>query len=517
MKPFAYMLLGALLVAAGAGAQQILVPERPPNDNSNAAASTSYVDRAVGGVAGGITALTGDVAATGPGSATATIQSGVVTSAKMASGAAAANVGTLGGSLSGTLPNPSIGAAAVANSMLAAMAANTVKCNNTGGSATPTDCTATSTLNVLKSAPWPDTSEVVASGAAKWNPLFFGSAGTGIVHRFNRVFVGEATASSSDFGPVTTKDWSETLLANTVGVAEFAAVDTLGQLAIYGASRASDFRTVFGSSTGGAEGITGLGYNDDTTGGAIAVGAVGIGVAAAGVPGITLGGQLDMNSARTTVDVTPFGGISGGTTISNLLTSGAYSTLGTTNISAAWVAALGRTGGSKFRKGGVCQDGALDSSVGAGGDGVCIEMARNQTVRWINSGGGTDAEITANASGVQFPTDQAWTAFTPSFSCGTATITNNSARRKTLGKTTYIELDFTITAIGTCTVQVSVNLPNTGNSSALMSGVEVANTGVLVGCRLTGGGGTTLGCIKNLNAVFVVNDRVFASGVYENQ
>lgn len=36
-----------------------------------------------GGVAGAITALTGDVAATGPGSATATIANGAVTPAKM--------------------------------------------------------------------------------------------------------------------------------------------------------------------------------------------------------------------------------------------------------------------------------------------------------------------------------------------------------------------------------------------------------------------------------------------------
>ena len=139
MKPFLYMLLGALLVAAGAGAQQILVPERPPNDNSNAAASTSYVDRAISGIGAAITGLTGDVVATGPGSVTATIQPGVVTSAKMASGAAATNVGTLGGQLTGTLPNPSIAAGTVTNSNLANMPATTVKGSVAGG--TPADLT----------------------------------------------------------------------------------------------------------------------------------------------------------------------------------------------------------------------------------------------------------------------------------------------------------------------------------------------------------------------------------------
>ena len=65
-------------------------------------------------------ALTGDVTTPG-GSLVTTIANGAVTSAKMASGAAAANVGTLGGDLTGsTLPNPVIGAGKVTGTKIAA-------------------------------------------------------------------------------------------------------------------------------------------------------------------------------------------------------------------------------------------------------------------------------------------------------------------------------------------------------------------------------------------------------------
>jgi len=80
-------------------AQNVTCPERPLNDNSNACASTSYADRASSGaVTGAITALTGDVTATGPGSVAATIAAGAVTYAKMQSVAASRLLGNPTGS-----------------------------------------------------------------------------------------------------------------------------------------------------------------------------------------------------------------------------------------------------------------------------------------------------------------------------------------------------------------------------------------------------------------------------------
>jgi hypothetical protein len=69
--------------------------------------------------------------------------------ADIPAGAAASNVGTLGGVLTGTLPNPGLGAAAVVNSNLAAMAAKTLKGNVTAGSAAPTDLTPQQIQTVL--------------------------------------------------------------------------------------------------------------------------------------------------------------------------------------------------------------------------------------------------------------------------------------------------------------------------------------------------------------------------------
>jgi hypothetical protein len=74
-----------------------------------AAQTTTQAIANLSGVTAGITQLTGDLTAgPGSGSQASTIAAGAVTSAKLASGAAATNVGALGGALSGTLPNPTL-------------------------------------------------------------------------------------------------------------------------------------------------------------------------------------------------------------------------------------------------------------------------------------------------------------------------------------------------------------------------------------------------------------------------
>ncbi len=120
----------------------------------------------------------------------------------------------------------------------------------------------------------------------------------------------------------------------------------------------------------------------------------------------------------------------------------------------------------------------------------------------------------AVASGGTGDTGTAWTAFTPSLVCGTATFTVNSARFKTMGKTTWSQIDFTITAIGTCTRPVAFTTPNTVNSTAFLAGTNTA-TNKGVGCVVFNP--TTANCDKADATNWLVNDRAIASGVYENQ
>jgi len=121
------------------------------------------------------------------------------------------------------------------------------------------------------------------------------------------------------------------------------------------------------------------------------------------------------------------------------------------------------------------------------------------------------APILANTEAVDGP----WRTYIPSPSCGTATFSVTAARFKTLGKTTFVEFDATITTLGTGCNAVSFTLPNNPNSGGGVAGREITN-GLLINGAIQS---TTpvVGLVKPALSAFNNNERVVVSGVYENQ
>lgn len=106
----------------------------------------------------------------------------------------------------------------------------------------------------------------------------------------------------------------------------------------------------------------------------------------------------------------------------------------------------------------------------------------------------------------------AWSTYSPSPSCGTASITTNAARFITTGKTTKVQLDITISTLGTCTNSFSFTLPNTANSGGGLVGRTTAGT--VVNCFVTAASNSG-GC--SVSANLAATNEILLSGVYENQ
>jgi hypothetical protein len=122
----------------------------------------------------------------------------------------------------------------------------------------------------------------------------------------------------------------------------------------------------------------------------------------------------------------------------------------------------------------------------------------------------------AVASGGTGDTGTAWSSFTPSLACGTATFTVNGAKTKSIGKTTFMSLDFTITALGTCTNALTFNLPSTTNSAISFMARDGSVSAKTLSCA-NGSAATNVTC-QTVDVVnFVVNARFQGSTSYESQ
>jgi len=110
----------------------------------------------------------------------------------------------------------------------------------------------------------------------------------------------------------------------------------------------------------------------------------------------------------------------------------------------------------------------------------------------------------------------AWTSFTPTFTCGTGVFTTASATRMTVGKTTFIQFDTTLSTLGSCTTPFTFTLPTTPQSGGALMGLEATNTSSAISCQLTAASATAT-CRKNGNVAAAVNDRHLVTAVYTNQ
>jgi hypothetical protein len=239
-----------------------------------------------------------------------------------------------------------------------------------------------------------DSSAVIGSPATFWNPTYFTNPGTAKVHRLNRLFVGTAALGSSD-APMSTPDWLETTFPASTQNAQLSAVSAIGTLGVVGGARTCDFFSWAGSASGGSQGVSGFGLNDDTSGVfPIAVGVYGLAIRNIGVGGATEN-EFTVANAGSIVDLTPYSGVLPGSTLGINISAG-YSGY-TANCSAGLI--IGTSVTATFRKGIIVFD-DLDTSVGVSAGGVAIELARNQEVRWVNSGATTDTTMWGSAGGL---------------------------------------------------------------------------------------------------------------------
>jgi hypothetical protein len=245
-----------------------------------------------------------------------------------------------------------------------------------------------------------DASSVAGDPSKFWSPDYFGNPGTGKVYRFNRVFTGVAADASSD-RPLTNTIWTETYSSSVVD-SQFASVSAIGSLAVTGASRTSDYTVWAGGAAGGAIGLYGFSVNDETTQGGISAGVFSEAFHEPSVPGISEAAEFTTSSNATNLtEITPYDGITSQATIGVNITTG-FRTSYTQKVSAALV--LGGLSNvsatARFRKLIVAQADGIDTTIGAGGGGVAVELGTGMSVRWLDSSNVTEAEIFSKPSGL---------------------------------------------------------------------------------------------------------------------
>ena len=116
--------------------------------------------------------------------------------------------------------------------------------------------------------------------------------------------------------------------------------------------------------------------------------------------------------------------------------------------------------------------------------------------------------------------ESAWTAYTPTITAGTGTFGTVSAtgRYKTIGKTVFVKMEITVTAVGTASASAIASLPVTaaGTNGAVFVGRENAISGSMLQGLVPAGASFVTIYAYNNSTPYVANAVLILSGVYES-
>ncbi len=226
-----------------------------------------------------------------------------------------------------------------------------------------------------------------------------GSSATVLNKISDRLLVGQAAALNDT--STTPPDWlgSTTNWAYLASEPQLLSISTNGTTGITGASRSSD------STAGGVAiastsiGIAGACLND-LVGAGNCWGAYFEARRTANTTGPTYGFEADVTNSKVDFIPQPYTLISGvnSSTYDGVFACGAGLTPPYPCAAAIAISNNSQT----WNKGIVFANAGLTPGQGAGGNGVAIEMASGQTVRWIKSDGSTLGEVWADANGMHF-------------------------------------------------------------------------------------------------------------------
>ena len=203
-------------------------------------------------------------------------------------------------------------------------------------------------------------------------------------------------------------DWLPTYSGATYGqFGEIVSLSGIGDVGVVGASRTTDITTAMRLPIG----VLGFSFNFATSGLGLVAGWGGNFDArritgAGGIQGLEVNAtELGSTAAvPTPYAITNFTSVAGWFGSGSNCTSGAGGCYnGTVTNATATNASLAIgifNNGAAFEKGIVAQSTAFDGSLGNGGAGIYMEAARGQSIRWLNSGNTTDAEIWSNSFGL---------------------------------------------------------------------------------------------------------------------